>query len=61
MFQFTGKRRWRGSSSELWDTVVRKNMCGKLAGHRVIDGSRVVVVKVRGKFYAAAPLHVKKV
>jgi len=32
-----------------------KTMCGKQMGSRRIDGSVVVVVKVRGKFFAALP------
>ena len=61
MFEFQGKRRWRASSSELWETVVRRNMCGRLVGYRTVDGSRGVVVKVRGKFMAALPHAVAKV
>jgi hypothetical protein len=44
---------WRSSSDEHWDTVVDKAVCGKLVGHRRIDGARVTVVQAAGKLYAA--------
>jgi hypothetical protein len=57
-YEFTGKRNWRRSKAEKWDTRVGKVMCGKKVGTRMIDGTSMHVVKVRGKFYAAT--HVKK-
>jgi hypothetical protein len=45
--------RWKTSSDERWDTVVKGAVCGKLVGHRHIDGSRVTVVRAGGKLYAA--------
>lgn len=59
-YEFEGKSRWRGSSPERWQTVMGKAVCGKQVGMRTIDGSRVVVVKARGKFYAALPSAVHK-
>ncbi len=57
-YEFTGKRNWRRSKDDNWDTEVGKAMCGRKVGTRRIDGAPVHVVKVRGKFYAAT--HVKK-
>jgi len=45
--------KWRSSSDALWDTVVNKAVCGKLVGHRRIDGAPVTVVRAGGKLYAA--------
>jgi hypothetical protein len=58
-YRFEGKRRWRASSSELWETVMSKAVCGRVVGRRNIDGSQVVVVKAGGKYYAALPHAVK--
>lgn len=59
-FEFSGKRRWRRSSDELWPVVMKKAVCGRKVGERNIDGSRVVVVTAGGKFYAALPHAAKK-
>lgn len=59
-YEFKGKRRWRRSSSELWETVTSKVRCGRKVGERTIDGSRVVVVTVGGKYYAQLPSHIRK-
>jgi hypothetical protein len=45
--------RWKSSSDERWDTVMKKAVCGKLVGYRRIDGSTVTVVRAGGKLYAA--------
>lgn len=45
--------RWKTSSDERWDTVIEKVVCGKLVGHRRLDGTRVTVVRAGGKLYAA--------
>ena len=56
MYRFEGKRNWRRSSHENWETVMHgKAVCGRLMGRRTVDGSTVVVVKQGGKFYAALP------
>jgi len=44
--------RWKTSDDVRWDTVVHKAVCGKLVGHRSIDGSMVTVVRAGGKLYA---------
>jgi len=54
-YEFEGTRNWRSSKSDAWETVMAKTMCGKQMGSRRIDGSVVVVVKARGKFFAALP------
>lgn len=45
--------RWKTSSDERWDIVVHKAVCGKLVGHRYIDGTPVTMVRAGGKVYAA--------
>ncbi len=54
-YQYDGpaRGRWKTSSDERWDTVVHKAVCGKLVGHRRIDGAQVTVVRAGGKLYAA--------
>jgi hypothetical protein len=47
------KVRWKSSGDAYWDTEVTKTVCGKLVGHRRIDGARVTVVRAGGKLYAA--------
>ena len=47
MFRFEGTRRWRGSSSERWETIANKAVCGRVMGRRKIDDSQVVVVRAR--------------
>jgi hypothetical protein len=59
-FEFDGKRNWRASSDERWDIEMGKAMCGRIQGDRKIDGSRVTVIKVRNKYYAATPQSIKK-
>lgn len=52
--EFTGKRRWRASKDDSWATVVRGRTCGTVVGTRLIDGTRVAVIKADGGgFYAA--------
>jgi hypothetical protein len=48
-FQFEGKRNWRRSSDDSWEIVARDEVCGKLLGHRNIDGVRVAVVGIEGQ------------
>ncbi len=54
-FEYDGpaRGRWKTSSDERWDTEVTKAVCGKLVGHRRIDGAPVAVVRAGGKLYAA--------
>jgi hypothetical protein len=54
-YQYDGpaRGRWKSSSDERWDTVIGKTVCGKLVGHRRIDGASVTVVRAGGKLYAA--------
>jgi hypothetical protein len=54
-YEYDGPARgqWKSSSDERWDTVVHKVVCGKLVGHRRIDGAPVTVVRAGGKLYAA--------
>ena len=59
-YEFAGKRRWRSSSSELWEIAVGKVVCGREIGRRRVDGSEVVVVKVRSKYFAALPHAVRR-
>lgn len=59
MFLFTGKRQWRASKDDMWDTVVRDETCGRVMGIRTIDGSRVTVIRKGKKYYAALPHAVK--
>lgn len=54
-FEFEGKRNWRSSKDERWETIMKKAVCGKQLGNRRVDGSVVVVVKAGGKIYAALP------
>lgn len=44
---------WRSSSDDHWDTVMEKAICGRLVGHRRIDGAQVTVVQAGSKLYAA--------
>jgi hypothetical protein len=59
MFRFTGKRRWRASSSELWTHTVRDKTCGEFMGYRQIDGTRHAVIRKGKTYYAALPHAVK--
>lgn len=54
-FQYDGpaRGRWKTSSSERWEIVMHKVVCGKFVGHRRIDGAPVTVVRAGGKLYAA--------
>lgn len=45
--------RWKTSRDDSWDTVMAKAVCGKLVGHRRIDGANVTVVRAGRKLYAA--------
>lgn len=45
--------RWKSSSDERWNTEVGKVVCGKMVGHRRIDGAKVTVVRAGKKLYAA--------
>lgn len=47
-YQFDGKRNWRSSSDEKWDTVVGDAETGRKLGERRIDGASCVVVRVNG-------------
>ncbi len=47
------KVRWKSAGDAYWDTEVTKAVCGKLVGHRRIDGAPVTVVRAGGKLYAA--------
>jgi hypothetical protein len=61
IYEYEGKRNWRGSSSERWELIMSsKRLCGRRVGTRSIDGSQVVVVTVGGKYYATLPHHVRK-
>ncbi len=60
MYEYDGKRNWKRSSQERWETVVHKAMCGRKVGERVIDGSRVTVITVGKRFYAALSHYVRK-
>jgi hypothetical protein len=33
-FEFSGKRNWRSSKDDNWNTEVGKNMCGRVVGRR---------------------------
>jgi hypothetical protein len=59
-FKFEGKRNWRRSSDERWEIVTRGAVCGKLLGHRNVDGARVAVVRVKGRGIFASQ-HSRKV
>ena len=54
-YEYAGGRggRWKSSRDDSWDTEVGKVVCGKLVGHRRIDGAPVTVVRARGKLFAA--------
>ncbi len=54
-FEYDGpaRGRWKTSSDERWDTVMAKTVCGKLVGHRRIDGAKVTVVRAGKKLWAA--------
>ena len=54
-YEFTGGARgaFRSSGDDWWDTVVTKAVCGKLVGHRRIDGTQVTMVRAGKKVYAA--------
>jgi hypothetical protein len=45
--------RWKTSRDDSWNTEVGKVVCGKLVGHRRIDGARVTVVRAGKQLYAA--------
>lgn len=54
VFKLTGKRKWRSSSDERWDTVMVTDVAVKRVGSRYIDGSRVNVYRdVNGVYYAS--------
>jgi hypothetical protein len=60
-YEYNGKAgHWRGASDLRWETSLGKAQCGRVVGQRMIDGTRVSVVKVRSKFFAATPPHVKR-
>jgi hypothetical protein len=59
-FEFSGKRNWRSSKDDNWNTEVGKNMCGRVVGRRRIDGAECSVIKVGRKFYAVTSQSVKK-
>ncbi len=54
-YEYVGpaRGRWKTSSDERWSTEVGKVVCGKLVGHRCIDGATVTVVRAGNKLYAA--------
>ncbi len=54
-FEYDGpaRGRWKSSSDERWDTVMKGAVCGKMVGHRRIDGAPVTVVRAGKKLYAA--------
>ncbi len=54
-YEFAGGARgaYRSSGDDWWDTVMTKAVCGKLVGHRRIDGAPVTIVRAGGKVYAA--------
>jgi len=58
-YAFGGKRRWRASKDDLWDTVVGDKVCGRFVGRRRIDGATCVVVAHRGKYYAVTEQSVR--
>ena len=60
MFVYKGKRNWQRSSGERWETIMSKTRCGRAVGTRVIDDSRVQVITVGGRFYAALPHATRK-
>jgi len=52
-FEFQGKRRWRASSDDLWEIVMRTLPQLRRIGQRRIDGSLCTVYRAPdGKFYA---------
>ena len=52
-FLYRGKRaNWSRSSDELWEVVVRSEICGRWLGRRLVDGAAVDVVSRAGKVYA---------
>lgn len=59
-YEFEGKRRWRASSSELWETVCYTPTGDeKAVGTRDIDGTTCVVYRcLDGKFRAQTKAHV---
>jgi hypothetical protein len=59
-YVFSGKRNWRSSKDDNWDTQVGKMMCGRAVGTRRIDGAQVTVIKVGGKYYAVTSQSVIK-
>ena len=55
-YEYAGPARattWASSKDDWWDTEVGKVVCGKLVGHRRIDGAKVTVIRAAGKLYAA--------
>lgn len=54
-YEYAGnaRGRWKTSRDDSWDTEFGKVVCGKLVGHRRIDGATVTVVRAGNKLYAA--------
>ena len=51
-YKFEGKRDWRTSSDDRWDTVAGGKERGVLLGYRQIDGSSCAVVRLGGSIVA---------
>ena len=50
----------RRTKNDDWEVTMGKAMCGRLVGHRLIDGSVAAVVMVGTKLYAAQSRYVRK-
>lgn len=56
-YEFDGKRNWRLSSDDRWETVMGDRVCGRLLGLRTIDGSKCKVLKLPDGTIVAALAH----